>query len=195
MEKYICYRLNLNARKKNRMKYEQIDNALFIENRARFCKELIPNSLAIFNSNDIMPTNADGTMPFRQNNDLFHLSGVDQEESILLIYPDASDQKHSEILFLKETNEHIAVWEGEKLNKDRAFEVSGIKAIYWLDEFEDILKKLIGEVSHVYLNTNAHLRAKIEVETRDARLESGFVKLIQLTNMSSALPLCIKFVL
>lgn len=151
------------------MKYEQIDNALFIENRARFCKELIPNSLAIFNSNDIMPTNADGTMPFRQNNDLFHLSGVDQEESILLIYPDASDQKHSEILFLKETNEHIAVWEGEKLNKDRAFEVSGIKAIYWLDEFEDILKKLIGEVSHVYLNTNAHLRAKIEVETRDAR--------------------------
>ena len=151
------------------MKYEQIDKTLFIRNRKRFCKELKSNSLAIFNSNDIMPTNADGTMEFRQNNDLFHLSGVDQEESILLICPDALDEKHREILFLKETNEHIAVWEGAKLNKDQAFETSGIKTVYWLNQFESVLQTLINEVKQVYLNSNEHLRANVEVETRDAR--------------------------
>ena len=151
------------------MKYKAIDCELFVKNRSRFSKALKPNSLAIFNSNDIMPTNADGTMPFRQNNDLFHLSGVDQEESILLIFPDAKAEKHREILFLKETNAHIAVWEGAKLDKIQAFETSGIQTVYWLDEFETVLKGLISESKHVYLNTNAHLRAKIEVETRDAR--------------------------
>jgi len=151
------------------MKYEQIDKTLFIRNRKRFCKELKSNSLAIFNSNDIMPTNADGTMEFRQNNDLFHLSGIDQEESILLICPDALDEKHREILFLKETNEHIAVWEGAKLNKDQAFETSGIKTVYWLNQFESVLQTLINEVKQVYLNSNEHLRANVEVETRDAR--------------------------
>ena len=151
------------------MKYEAIDSNLFIKNRGRFCKELKPNALALFNSNDLMPTNADGTMPFRQNNDLFHLTGVDQEESILLIFPDATQEKYREILFLKETNAHIAVWEGSKLDKKQAFETSGIKTVYWLDEFEVILKKLIAEAKVVYLNTNEHSRAKIEVETRDAR--------------------------
>lgn len=151
------------------MKYEAIDSNLFIKNRGRFCKELKPNALALFNSNDLMPTNADGTMPFRQNNDLFHLTGVDQEESILLIFPDATQEKYREILFLKETNAHIAVWEGSKLDKKQAFETSGIKTVYWLDEFEVILKELIAEAQVVYLNTNEHSRAKIEVETRDAR--------------------------
>ena len=151
------------------MKYKAINCELFVKNRYRFSKALKPNSLAIFNSNDIMPTNADGTMPFRQNNDLFHLSGVDQEESILLIFPDAKAENHREILFLKETNAHIAVWEGAKLDKKQAYQTSGIKTVYWLDAFETVLKDLISESKHVYLNTNAHLRAKIEVETRDAR--------------------------
>ena len=151
------------------MKYEKIDSQLFVRNRERFCKELKSNSIAIFNSNDIMPTNADGTMEFRQNNDIFHLSGVDQEESILIIFPDSFHAKHKEILFLKETNEHIAVWEGAKLNKEKAFETSGIKTVYWLDQFEAILKTLMSEVEQVYLNSNEHLRANIEVETRDAR--------------------------
>lgn len=151
------------------MKYEKIDSQLFVRNRVRFCKELKAKSLAIFNSNDIMPTNADGTMEFRQNNDLFHLSGVDQEESILVIFPDSFHEKHKEILFLKETNEHIAVWEGAKLNKDQAFETSGIKTVYWLDQFESVLKTLMSEAQYVYLNSNEHLRANIEVETRDAR--------------------------
>ena len=151
------------------MKYEAIDSKLFVKNRQRFSKALKPNSLAIFNSNDIMPTNADGTMPFRQNNDLFYLSGVDQEESIVLIFPDAKAEKHREILFLKETNAYIAVWEGAKLDKKQAYQTSGIQTVYWLDEFEAVLKDLVHEAKHVYLNTNEHLRAKIEVETRDAR--------------------------
>jgi Xaa-Pro aminopeptidase len=151
------------------MKYEKIDSQLFVRNRQRFSAELKAKSIAIFNSNDIMPTNADGTMDFRQNNDIFHLSGVDQEESILIVFPDSFHAKHKEILFLKETNEHIAVWEGAKLNKKQAFETSGIKTVYWLDQFESVLKTLMSESECVYLNSNEHLRANIEVETRDAR--------------------------
>jgi len=151
------------------MKYEKIDRQLFVRNRQRFCTELKANSIAIFNSNDIMPTNADGTMDFRQNNDIFHLSGVDQEESILVIFPDSFHAKHKEILFLKETNEHIAVWEGAKLNKKQAFETSGIKTVYWIDQLESVLKTLMSEAEHIYLNSNEHLRANVEVETRDVR--------------------------
>ena len=151
------------------MKYEQIDHQLFIRNRVRFCKNLTASSLAIFNSNDVMPTNADGTMEFRQNNDLFHLSGVDQEESILILFPDSFHAKHKEILFLKETNAHIAVWEGAKLDKESAFDTSGIRTVYWLDQFESVLKTLMSEAAHVYLNSNEHLRAATEVETRDDR--------------------------
>src|SRR3990170_7114082 len=111
------------------MKYAPIPNSLFINNRKRFVKELKPCSLAVFNSNDIMPTSADGSMPFVQNTDIFWLSGVDQEDSILLIFPDSKLPEHKEILFLKETNEQIAIWEGEKLTKKRAEEVSGIQTV------------------------------------------------------------------
>lgn len=151
------------------MKYHQINSNLFIKNRQKLVKELKSNSMAIFNSNDIMPTNADGTMQFRQNNDLFYLSGVDQEESVLLIFPDAPNPKHKEILFLKETSPEIAIWEGEKLNKERATEVSGVQTIIWLKDFEKTLQSLIYEAEHVYLNDNEHLRANTEVETRDDR--------------------------
>ena len=151
------------------MKYERIDKGLFIYNRERFVRELKPNSLALFNSNDIMPTNGDGTMPFKQNSDLFHLSGIDQEETILLLFPDSQKEEYRELLFVKETNEHIAVWEGAKLNKSEAFEISGIKTVYWLNEFESVLKSIITDVEFVYLNSNEHSRATIEVETRDAR--------------------------
>lgn len=151
------------------MKYERIDKGLFIYNRERFVRELKPNSLALFNSNDIMPTNGDGTMPFKQNSDLFHLSGIDQEETILLLFPDSQKEEHRELLFVKETNEYIAVWEGAKLNKSEAFEISGIKTVYWLNEFESVLKSIITDVEFVYLNSNEHSRATIEVETRDAR--------------------------
>jgi Xaa-Pro aminopeptidase len=151
------------------MKYQSIAADLFVQNRKNFCTRLKPCSLAVFQSNDIMPTNADGTMAFRQNNDLFYLSGVDQEESILLLFPDAKDVKHQEILFLRETNDHILTWEGYKLTKEQAQQVSGIKTIYWTSEFKQVFNSLMAESEYVYLNTNEHLRAVVEVETRDAR--------------------------
>ena len=127
------------------------------------------NTLAVFNSNDIFPISADSTMPFQQHRDILHLSGVDQEESILVIFPDASTDKHKEVLFLKETSELIAIWEGEKLDKKNAFEVSGIKTVYWLQDFPTIFKQMMAEADGIYLNTNEHLRANNEVQTREDR--------------------------
>ena len=151
------------------MKYEKISSSLFVSNREKFMSKMQKNSIAIFNSNDIMPTNADGTMPFRQNNDLFWLSGVDQEESILLLFPNHEDKTKREVLFLKETNKHIAIWEGQKLSKKDAFETSGISTVYWLSEFEEYLKKSMLKASHLYLNQNIHSRAENKVQTRDDR--------------------------
>ncbi len=151
------------------MRYGPIAPELFIENRRRFRELLPPQSLAIFNANDILPTNADGTLALKQNNDLFYLSGVDQEESVLVICPDAALEKHREILFLRETSEHILVWEGYKLTKDEARAVSGVPTIMWLDALPAVLAALMNEAEYVYLNTNEHIRAVVEVETRDAR--------------------------
>ncbi len=157
------------------MKYLPIDKALFVQNRKKFADRMQPNSMAIFNSNDIYPIGADSTMPFEQQRDLFYLSGVDQEESILIIFPDAKKESYKEILFLKETNDHIAVWEGEKLTKEKAFETSGIKTVYWLDELDKVLYELMTMAEYVYINTNEHYRASVETETRDAR----FIKALQ----------------
>ena len=151
------------------MRAEPINPELFISNRHNFVKHLLKCSLAVFHSNDIMPTNADGTMAFRQNNDLLYLSGIDQEESVLLLFPDAKDERNREILFIRETNDHILTWEGYKLTKEQAREVSGIKNIFWTSEFKQVLNTLMAEAEHVYLNSNEHLRAVVEVETRDAR--------------------------
>jgi Xaa-Pro aminopeptidase len=151
------------------MKYEQINKELFIKNRKKFVSKMKPNSLAVFNSNDIYPISADSTLPFKQHRDIFYLSGVDQEESILVIFPDAPKKEHREMLFLKETNEHIAIWEGEKLTKKSAFETSGIKNVYWLQDFDKILFEVMTQTKNVYLNTNEHYRANVETETREAR--------------------------
>lgn len=151
------------------MKYDLIDNALFIKNRKNFAAQMKPNSLAVFNSNDIYPISADSTMPFEQHRDIFYLSGVDQEESILVIFPDCPKEKHREILFLKETNEHIAVWEGEKLTKEAAFKTAGIKTVYWLQDMEKIMFELMTLCDTVYINTNEHYRAAVETETREDR--------------------------
>ena len=128
-----------------------------------------PNSLAVFNSNDIYPVSADSTLPFAQHRDIFYLSGVDQEESVLVIFPGCPKAKHREILFLKETNDHIAVWEGEKLTKQKAFETSGIKTVYWLQDIEKVLFELMTQSETVYINTNEHYRASVETETREDR--------------------------
>jgi Xaa-Pro aminopeptidase len=151
------------------MKYHQIDRNLFIKNRSKFVSQMKSNSVAVFNSNDIYPVSADSTLPFAQHRDLFYLSGVDQEESILMLFPDAPYENLKEILFLKETNEHIAVWEGEKLTKERAFEVSGVKTVIWLQDFHKTLKEIMAYADTMYINTNEHYRATIETETREAR--------------------------
>ena len=151
------------------MKYHQIDRNLFIKNRKKFTAEMKPKSVAVFNSNDIYPISADSTIPFQQHRDIFYLSGVDQEESILLLCPDAPYEHLREILFLRETNEHIAVWEGEKLTKDRAFEVSGIISVYWLQDFEKVLFEVMTYCDTMYINTNEHYRSSVQTETREAR--------------------------
>ena len=151
------------------MKYHPISFKLFTRNRQKFMAEMTPKSLAVFNSNDIYPISADSTMPFQQHRDIFYLSGVDQEESILLLFPDAMDPKHREVLFLRETNEHIAVWEGAKLDKEQAFNTSGIKSVYWLTDFEKVFFDLMTEAETIYYNTNEHYRQAVETETREAR--------------------------
>ncbi|RMA65812.1 aminopeptidase P family protein [Ulvibacter antarcticus] len=151
------------------MKYDPINSKLYIKNRKNFAAKMKPNSLAIFNSNDIYPISADSTMPFQQHRDILFLSGVDQEESVLVLFPDCPNEKHREILFLKETNDHIAVWEGEKLTKEAALKTSGIKTVYWLQEMEKVLFEIMTQSDTVYINTNEHYRANVETETREAR--------------------------
>jgi Xaa-Pro aminopeptidase len=151
------------------MRYQPIDKSLFTHNRKNFMAEMQANALAVFNSNDIYPIGADSTIPFQQDRNIYYLSGVDQEESILILFPDAPKDKHKEILFLKETNEHIAVWEGEKLTKDKAFETSGIKTVYWLKDFHKIFHELMSQSDTVYINTNEHYRANHDTKTREDR--------------------------
>ena len=161
--------------KHTNMKYLPIDSKLFTKNRAKFVAQMIPNSIAVFNSNDIFSTGADSTLPFHQHRNIFYLSGVDQEESILVLFPDAKNQKHKEILFLKETNDHIAIWEGAKLNKIQATETSGVQTVYWLDEFESVFEQLMSEAKTVYFNNNNHYRQAVEMETREDR----FIKTVK----------------
>lgn len=151
------------------MKYHPINSTFFIKNRKNFAANMKPKSLAVFNSNDIYPISADSTMPFEQHRDIFYLSGVDQEESILVLFPDCPKETHREILFLKETNAHIAIWEGEKLTKEKAFETSGIKTVYWLQDLEKIMFEIMTQCDTVYINTNEHYRASVETETREDR--------------------------
>jgi len=151
------------------MKYEPLHNDLFVRNRKRFAAEMKPNSIAIFNSNDMMPRNGDTTFPFRQNSELFYLSGIDQEESVLVIYPDCVKEGFQEVLFIKKTNEHIAIWEGHKYTQEEAKETSGIQKIFWLDEMDKVLNEMILLADNVYLNMNENDRYRSDVMTRDYR--------------------------
>lgn len=151
------------------MKYDLIDSQLFITNRKNFMAELKPKSIAVFNSNDIYPIGADSTMPFQQARDIFYLSGIDQEESILLLFPDAVEEKHKEVLFVRKTDAHIAVWEGPKLTKEKATEVSGVQTIYWLEEFDAVFFELMCQAETIYFNTNEHYRQAVDTQTREDR--------------------------
>ena len=148
---------------------------LFKQNRNKFLKKMSAGGLALFHSNDQMPTNADGLMPFRQNNDLFYLTGIDQEESSLIMFHDLKKNIYKEILFIKKTNDLIKVWEGHKLTKEEAREKSGIESVIWNDEFDRILNNFILDASCIYINTNEHPRAKVVVETRNARLNKKLI--------------------
>lgn len=156
------------------MKYKKINSKLFIKNRKNFINRMKNNSIAFFNSNDIYPVSADSTLPFEQHRDIFYLSGIDQEESVLMLFK--TSEKIYEILFLKETNKHIAIWEGPKLSKDDAFEISGIKSVYWLKEMDMVIDDFIKKSETIYYNHNEHYRAKIEVETREERFNKKIKK-------------------
>ncbi|NEW80339.1 MAG: aminopeptidase P family protein [Gelidibacter sp.] len=151
------------------MRYHPINNKLFIRNRANFTAQMKPKSIAIFNSNDTFTTGADSTLPFEQHSDILYLSGADQEESILLLFPDALNENHREILFLTETSELIAIWYGAKYSKEEATKVSGVKTIYWLSEFKKIFFDLMTEAETIYFNTNEHYRQSVELENREDR--------------------------
>lgn len=140
------------------MRYNQIPNSLFIKNRNNFVSKMKPNTLAILTSNDVKHNNADDVMGFTQNNDLFFLCGIDQEESILVLYPEAYKKENREILFVKETNEHIKIWDGDKLSKEQAIDISGIKRVEWLQDFEKVLQLMAFEADGIYLGHNEHIK-------------------------------------
>ena len=171
------------------MKYLPIDSNLFIENRKRYIANLKPNAIALFVSNDIMPTNADGSMGFVQDSDLFYLTGVDQEETILLIYPDAKTNAHKEVLFVRETNETIAIWEGAKLTKEQATVTSGIKTVLWSHGFEGFLKTVIFQAETIYLNSNEHTRRSIDLETAEIRFNKNILAKFPLHKYERSAPI------
>ncbi len=151
------------------MRHRPIDPALFKLNRDRLRALLPPNSLAVLNANDVLPTNADGTLRIAPNSDLFYLTGVEQEESILLIYPDADDEKHREVLFLREAKPELEQWEGHKLAKDEARKLTGIQQVHWLHDFPRLFHRLMCQAERAFLNSNEHPRSVVTVESRDAR--------------------------
>ena len=150
-------------------KYAPIDKQLFVENRQRFIQKMPPNSIAIFNANDEMPRSADGFHRFRQNSDLFYLSGIDQEKTVFILFPDCPKEEYREILFIKRTSEHIAIWEGEKYTKEQAREVSGIESVYWTEQFDALFPQLMQMAANVYLNLNEHSRMDTTVPDKDLR--------------------------
>ncbi len=172
-------------------RYAPIDAALFVDNRKRFVLELKEKAIAIFQSNDEMPRNADCCYPFRQNSDFFYLSGIDQEQSILLLFPNSPDPKFKEVLFIRESDEHTKVWEGEKYSKAEARKVSGIQTVYWTKEYETLLQWLAAECTYLYLNNNENDRAKNEVISRDARLTPQTKKLFPGVRVERSAPIMV----
>lgn len=150
-------------------RYQRLPASFFTANRERFIKEMKPNSMAIFFSNDEMPRSADGHHPFRQNPDFYYLTGIDQEDCALILFPDATMHSQQCILFLKETNEYIAVWEGAKVDQEAGLAISGIQTVKWNDEFDSQLNHLSGNVETFYLDLNENDRAASKVPTKDLR--------------------------
>ena len=171
------------------MRYQPLPASFYKKTRANFMAQMQGNSLAIFNSNDIYPISADSTLPFAQHRDIFYLSGVDQEESILLLFPSAHEEKHKEILFLRETNEHIAVWEGAKLTKGEATALTGIETVYWLSDFKRVFQELATQCDTFYFNTNEHYRQAVETQTREDRFIAACKKEYPAHNVAKSNPI------
>lgn len=158
------------------MRYDPVNPALFQFNRKRFMRKMQPDSIAIFQSNDLMPRSGDTFFPFRQNSGLFYLSGLDQEDTVLVLFPDCIKEGFQEVAFIKRTDEHTAMWEGAKLSREEAGAISGIERIYWLDEMDKILHELILLSRRIYLNLNEHDRFQSEVLTRDVRFSKQLME-------------------
>lgn len=171
------------------MRYNPLSAATYREHRARFRQHLEKGGLAVFHSNDIMPTSADGSMPFHQAADIMYLCGIDQEESILLLFPDAYDPKDREILFVRETSPTIAIWEGAKLTQQEAGALSGVATVLWTTAYEATIKRLAPQAAHLYLNSNEHLRQGNEVETREERRNKELRALYPLHSIKRSAPI------
>ncbi len=152
------------------MKYLPVNQHLFLYNRKNFVSILKPSSIAIFNANDEFPRSGDQTFVFKQNADFFYLTGIDQEQSILILFPDCPNTLYKEVLFLRQTSEHIAVWEGHKYTKEEAKQASGIESVFWLSEFNAILHSIINYAENIYINTNENDRFNFDVPYRDLRM-------------------------
>ncbi len=174
------------------MRYQNINNNLFIENRKKFIESIKDKSAAVFVSNDLMPANADEEMPFIQNTNLFYLTGIDQEDTFLILAPDFPDKNLREILFIKETSEEISIWEGNKLTKNEAIKISGIKTVLWNDEFYKILPLIIAESNNLYIEKNEHIRSITEVETAQDRFYDFAKEKFPLQNFKRSYPILSK---
>ncbi len=152
------------------MRHAPIDPAVFRAHRDALRALLPRGSLAVIHAADVLPTNGDGTLRLVPAADLFHLTGIEQEESVLLLAPDAVDPANREILFIRQPNETSAIWEGRKLSKDEAHAASGVAKVRWISDLPAVLHGLMCESERVYLNANEHERASIDVEPRDTRL-------------------------
>jgi len=158
------------------MRHLSVSSKLFSNNRKKLCDTLPGKAIAVANANDVLPTNADGTLPLHPNSDLFYLSGIEQEESLLVLFPDCSNPKHREILFVRQPSEHLKIWEGYKHSKEDAQKISGIQTVYWIQDFDNIFQLLAAEAEVFYLNENEHSRAANEVETREQRFNRKVLK-------------------
>jgi Xaa-Pro aminopeptidase len=171
------------------MKYLPADASLFQQNRKKLVDRLPWGAVAILHSNDILPSNADGTLPFRQNANLYYLTGIEQEETILLLAPYHPNERLREVLFVRKTNESIAIWEGHKYTKAEAKAQSGIENIQWTDQFDNTLRNVLVESDIIYLDTNEHLRSSTSTETRNDRFITSCKKQFPLHEYKRLAPL------
>jgi Xaa-Pro aminopeptidase len=152
------------------MKYLSLDKLMFTNNRKNFVSRIKSNSIAVFYANDEFPRSGDQSFIFKQNPDFFYLTGIDQEQSILVLYPECPNSQYREVLFLRQTNEHIAIWEGHKYTKEEARQASGIENIFWLTDFEAIFHSIVNYADNIYINTNENDRFSFSVPYRDLRM-------------------------